>query len=54
MERSVTIRTERDQVFARVVSEFAPRSKVMDLQIHRTSTSLAPPSVSHQHLTVKF
>jgi hypothetical protein len=50
----MAIRTESDQVVVRVVSEFAPRSKVMDLQIHRTSALLAPPSVSHQHLTVKF
>lgn len=50
----MAVRTERDQVFARVVSERASRTEVMDMQIRRTAALLAPPSISHENLPAKL
>jgi hypothetical protein len=50
----MTVHTERDQVFARVVSECASRTEVMDVQIRRTATLLAPPAISCKNLSAKL
>ena len=47
-------RTKRDQVVAGVVSEFASQAKVVDMQIRRTPTLLAPPSVSLQYVSAQL
>ena len=54
MHGPMTVRTERDQVFARVVSECASRTEVMDVQIRRTATLLAPPSISRKNLSAQL
>jgi hypothetical protein len=54
MYRLVTAYAERDQVVEGVVAEIASRTKVMDVQIGRTATLLAPPSVSRQNLSAKI
>ena len=50
----MTVHAKRDQVGDDIVSEFASRTEVMDLQIRRTATLLAPPSISHKDLLAKL
>ena len=54
MPRHVAINTQCDQVVAGVISKFASRLNVVDLQIDGSTALLATPSVSHQHLSVKL
>jgi hypothetical protein len=54
MGSPMTIRAKRDQIFMRVVPEVASRSDVMDFEILRTATLLAPPAIPHQNLPVKL
>ena len=50
----MTVHAKRDQVGDDIVSEVAPRTDVMDLQIRRTATLLAPPSISYENLPVEL
>jgi len=45
---------QRDEVVEGVVSEIASRMDVMDLQIRRAATPLAPPSVPHKNFPAKL
>jgi hypothetical protein len=54
MGSAMAIGTQGDQVFSCVVSQFASRSKVMHLQIHRAPALLTPPAIPPQHFAVKF
>ncbi len=46
----MTVRTKGDQVVATVVSKFASREEVVNLQIRGTPTLLAVPPVSLEDL----
>jgi len=50
----MTVHAKRDQVGDDIVSEVAPRTDVMDLQIRRTAALLAPPSVPHENFPAKL
>jgi hypothetical protein len=46
MRSSVTVGTNRHQVFLGVLAELAARFEMMDLQIFRTATGLAAPAIT--------
>ncbi|HVB85622.1 MAG TPA: hypothetical protein VNK23_03025, partial [Candidatus Dormibacteraeota bacterium] len=50
----MTFRTERDQVFRGVVTQAAPRLKVMNLEIFRMPALLTAPAVPTKNLLVKL
>lgn len=50
----MAVQAERDQIVEGVVSEIASRTDVMNLQIRRTATLLAPPPVPHENLPPKL
>jgi hypothetical protein len=50
----MTVRTQGDQIFRRVVPELASRLKVVDLQMDGATALLATPPISHQHLAMKL
>jgi hypothetical protein len=42
-----------DEVFFHITSQMASRLPMMDLEIFRTSASLAPPAIACEHLLAK-
>lgn len=50
----MAIQAERDQIVEGVVSQITSQTDVMDMQIRRAATLLAPPPISRQHLAAKF
>lgn len=47
MGSAMAVSAERDEIFARVVSEFASCPDVMDFQVLGATTLLAAPTVSY-------
>jgi hypothetical protein len=50
----MAVGTQGDQIFFVVISEFASRSNVVDLQIDGAAALLATPAVSHQNFPMKL
>ena len=49
MDITVTISTERDQIFVHVVTQSASRAQVVNLEVLGTAAVLASPAVTHQY-----
>jgi len=54
VHNTMTLRTERDQIFAGVISQATPRPNMVNLQIIRPATVLTAPAVPTKNLVVKF
>jgi len=54
MDVTVAIGAERDQIFACVVTQPAPRAHVVDLKTIGTAAVLASPAVTFQHFGAEF
>ena len=49
MSGSVTHGAQRDEIFLRIASRFAPRANVLDLKILRDAAVLASPPLALEH-----
>jgi hypothetical protein len=53
MPDPVALGAERNEIFVGIVTQLAARLKVVNLQIFRSSTALAAPSVALKHLAAQ-
>jgi hypothetical protein len=53
MQKSVAASTQCEEVGDLVMTEFAPRPQMMDLQVDGRTAVLTPPTVPFQHLESK-
>ena len=54
MSLCVTANTERNQILQSIIPQLAPSPQVMNLQVACGPATLAPPSVSGQHLVAEL
>lgn len=50
----MTASTERDEIFASVVTQIASASNVVDMQIRHAATVLTSPAIAFENRSVKF